>query len=343
MAARGTRSTTAAARRSGLSRHMILKWGRRLQDTGNVSDAPRSGRPKALSDQACKHMERELEAHPGLSLRELAVMLHTAGLCDRVVSHATIKRALETRCPKVSRVWPLYKVVLTEKQKYCRVQFAKRHARRSWKNVLFVDACKFTYGRAQRHSRHGMLTYNGRRPLLPKGDDHVGLCVYGAVSSKGKSPLVFVTGSSRVAKTYKGRSGKRHTGVGAEEYINIMRAHLVPAGRRLHGSKLVYLHDWSGCHKSRAVRVFQKDARLDVMTDFPSRSPDLNIIENVWAWMDSQLRKKPYSDLDSFRAALIATWESIPLKLLQNCTRSMKARLRAVIATKGDRIKTQGL
>lgn len=343
MAICGTRSITAAERKSGLDRHMILKWARRLQDTGNVCDAPRSGRPKALSDQACKRMEQELDAHPGLSLMELAVILHKAGLCDRVVSHATIKRALETRCPKVSRVWPLYKVVLTEKQKHCRLQFAKRHSRRSWKNVLFVDACKFTYARAQRHTRHGMLTYDGRRPLLTKGDDHIGFCVYGAVSSKGKSPLVFVTGSSGVAKTYKGRNGKRYSGVGAEEYINIMHAHLIPAGRKLHGAKLVYLHDWSGCHKSRAVHGFQKAAALDVMADFPSRSPDLNIIENVWAWMDSQLRKKSYNDLDSFRAALIATWESVPLQLLQKCTRSMRARLRAVVAAKGGRVKTQGL
>lgn len=343
MAVRGTRSKTAAERKSGIDRHMILKWSRRLQDTGNVFDAPRSGRPKVLSDQACKRVERELAARPGLSLRELAVMLHQAGLCDHVVSHSTIKQALETRCPKVSRVWPQYKVALTERQKRCRVQFAKRHARRSFKNVLYVDACKFTYARAQRRSRHGMLTYNGKRPLLFKGDDHVGLCVYGAVSSKGKSQLVFVTGSSRVAKTYKGPSGQRYTGVGAEEYINIMHAHLIPTGRKLHGARLVYVHDWSGCHSSRAVKAYQKSAGLKVMSDFPSRSPDLNIIENVWGWMDLQLRKKPYNDLKSFQAALIATWESVTLRLLQNCTKSMKARLRAVVVAKGERIKTQGL
>lgn len=243
MAARGTRSKTVAARALGISRGMVQKWGKRLQDTGSVFDAPRAGRPRALSDQACRHMERLVDAHPGISLKALAAEVHKAGLCDRVVDRATVMHTLKKRCPKVSRVWPLHKVALTEKQKQSRVQFAKRHARRSWKDVLFVDACKFTYSRPQRHTRYGLLTYNGKRPVFTKGDDHAGVCVYGAVSSKGKSELVFVTGTSGVEKSYMRPSGQRYKGVGVEEYINIMEAYLIPTGKRLHGSRLVYLHD----------------------------------------------------------------------------------------------------
>lgn len=343
MACRTMTSKSAAARALGISRQTLRKWGKRLQDTGNVCDAPRSGRPTALSNQACRHMERLVKDNPGISLRALAAELYQAGLCDRVVAHTTVKRTLELRCPKVSRVWPVYKVALTEKQKESRVRFARRHARKSWKAVLFVDACKFTYSRSQRHTRHGMLTYNGKRPVFIKGDDHVGVCVYGAVSSKGKSKLAFVTGSSGVDKTYKMPSGQRYMGVGAEEYINIMDAYLIPAGRMMHGDDLEYFHDWSGCHKSRAVKAHQQAARLKVMADFPPRSPDINIIENVWAWMDSQLRRKRYTSLDTFKDAITEAWNAVPIELLQNCVGSMQARLKAIIAAGGDRIQTQGL
>jgi hypothetical protein len=179
--------------------------------------------------------------------------------------------------------------------------------------------------------------------VFTKGDEHTGLCVYGAVSSKGKSELVFVTGSSGVETTYTMPSGERYKGVGAEEYIDIMDTYLIPAGLKLHGGKLEYLHDWSGCHNSRAVRAHQKSVGLKVMEDFPSRSPDLNIIENAWAWMDSQLRRQTYNNLDSFKQQVTATWDSIPLALLKNCTRSMNARLRAIVKARGDRIKTQGM
>jgi hypothetical protein len=334
---------TSAERASGISRHMIKKWSSRLQSTGGVLDAPRSGRPRALSVQACKYLESLVDQHPGISLRELAVKLHDARLCSHVVSHSTIKAALETRCPNVSRVWPLSKVVLTTKQKQCRVQFARKHARRSWRDVFFVDACKFTYAPPPRHSCQGMLVYKGRRPVMLTGDEHTGICVYGAVSFKGKSPLVIVTGSSHVAKTYKTASGKRHSGVGVEEYINIMQAHLIPAGQKLHGDKLVYLHDWSGCHRSRAVKACQHAAGVVVMDDFPSRSPDINIIENVWAWIDSQLRKRSYNTLAEFQAHLTSTWDSLPLSLLHNCVSAMRGRLQAIVNAGGDRIKTQGI
>jgi hypothetical protein len=343
LASHGTRSVTSAERATGIDRHMIQKWSRRLQDTGGVLDAPRSGRPKTLSDEACKHLERLVDEHPGISLRALAMKLHDAGVCDHVISHSTIKAAIDTRCPDVSRVSPLYEDVLKPKQKQCRVDFARRHARGSWRNVLCVDACKFTYAPARRHTRQGMLAYKGKRPVMKMGDKHTGLCVYGAVSFKGKSPLVLVTGSSNVEKTYKQSPGKRYSGVGAEEYINIMHAHLIPAGRKLHGGRLVYLHDWSGCHKSRRVKAYQQAVGLAVMKDFPSCSPDINIIENVWAWIDSELRKKKYNNLDDFKAQLIATWESVPLTLLHNCVRSIKPRLQAIVRAGGDRIKTQGL
>lgn len=339
----GTRSGAAAASLHRISKRMKKKWSSRLQRTGNVLDAPRSGRPKALSDEACTRLQLLVRDYPGISLRQLAVKLHETGVCDHVVSHSTIKLALEKRCPNVSRVWPLYDVGLTTKQKQQRVQFARRHARRSWKNVLFVDACKFTFAPPQRHTRHGVLAYAGRRPVLKAGDTHTGLCVYGAVSFKGKSQLVFVTGSSHVAKTYKKPCGERYNGVGAEEYINVMHAHLIPTGRKLHGADLVYLHDWSGCHKSRAVKAYQHDVGLAVMGDFPSRSPDINIIENIWAWIDSQLRKQTYDSLQSFQERLISTWDSIPLSFQQNCINSMRARLQAIIRAEGDRIKTQGL
>lgn len=343
LATYGTRSRTAAERQLGIDRHVQLKWSRRLQTTGNVMDAPRSGRPKALTDRACEHMERLVHDHPGITLKEIVVMLHEAGHCGRVVSPSTIKLALETRCPNVSRVQPLHEEVLTQQQMQSRMEFARRHAARSWKDVLFVDACKFTFASAQRHTRQGVLAYKGKRPVVKKGDKHMGLCVYGGVSFKGKTPLVFVTGSSHIAPTYKLRNGQRHSGVGVEEYINIMEAHLIPAGRKLHGDKLVYLHDWSGCHNSRAVKSYQCAAGLTVMNDFPSRSPDINIIENVWAWIDPQLGKKKYNTLDSFQAALNDAWDTVPEQMLKKCAGSMKARLRAIVKAGGRRIKTQGL
>jgi hypothetical protein len=125
--------------------------------------------------------------------------------------------------------------------------------------------------------------------------DQTCLCVYGAASFKGKTLLVFVTGKGHIMKTHRMRGDKRCKGVGAEEYINVMATHLIPDGLKLHGDKLVYMHDWFGCHASQLVKTLTNMMLGCMSWSLPSRSPDIDIIENVWARIDSQLRKRSYN------------------------------------------------
>jgi hypothetical protein len=87
---------------------------------------------------------------------------------------------------------------------------------------------------------------------------HMCVCVCGAVFNniiQGQEPIGLPGWQQLCHENIQTRGDKRCKGVGAEEFINVMATHLIPVGRKLHGGKLVYMHDWPGCHASQLVKT----------------------------------------------------------------------------------------
>ena len=72
--------------------------------------------------------------------------------------------------------------------------------------------------------------------------------------------------------------------------------------------------------------------------DWPSNSPDLNPIENIWRIMKVKVRKFHTQDINQLKAAIILSWRSLPKNLAQNLVNSMPTRINKVIELKGDSI-----
>ena len=73
--------------------------------------------------------------------------------------------------------------------------------------------------------------------------------------------------------------------------------------------------------------------------DFPPYSPDLNPIENVWAWLKKELDHNFYENVDELRTTLLDTWNSMPIDILFALVKSMPDRLDAVRAQRGFKTK----
>ena len=74
-------------------------------------------------------------------------------------------------------------------------------------------------------------------------------------------------------------------------------------------------------------------------SDWPSQSPDLNPIENLFGWMKNKLQRKRIVSIKELKVHLEALWESITPELLEPYYKSMKRRCEMVIENEGYSIK----
>ena len=87
-------------------------------------------------------------------------------------------------------------------------------------------------------------------------------------------------------------------------------------------------------HTAILTREWFKDNGVPVL-EWPSQSPDLNPIENLWSILDENLKdRKPQNEAELFDV-LKKGWENISLDQLQYLADSMPRRIAAVIKAKG--------
>lgn len=81
------------------------------------------------------------------------------------------------------------------------------------------------------------------------------------------------------------------------------------------------------------------DSGFQVLLDFPPKSPDINIIENVWSLLQRIVNRKLRHVIVSTKEELInlidESWQEVPVNFIDKCIESMPRRLRNVIQMKG--------
>jgi transposase len=71
------------------------------------------------------------------------------------------------------------------------------------------------------------------------------------------------------------------------------------------------------------------------IADWPPNSPDLNPIENAWAWLKQQLYAQQYDSLEAMWQAAQAIRASMPLSMCQNLMASIANRKAICIEREG--------
>jgi hypothetical protein len=97
------------------------------------------------------------------------------------------------------------------------------------------------------------------------------------------------------------------------------------------------VEDGAPGHKKYSIRCRERN-NMDSI-DWPPQSPDLNLIEALWAHMEMELGETfgRISDLKTLKEILKNTWDNtITRDILDNLIKSMPRRLAAVIAAGGD-------
>ena len=72
---------------------------------------------------------------------------------------------------------------------------------------------------------------------------------------------------------------------------------------------------------------------------WPSQSPDLNIIEDVWDYLDRKKMERLPKNVNELWNVLKEEWYNIPITFIENLYKSINKRLQDVIVNKGGHTK----
>ncbi len=142
--------------------------------------------------------------------------------------------------------------------------------------------------------------------------------IWAAMSSAGVGPLCFLKST-----------------VNAAIFQEILENFMLPSADKLYGdADFIFQQDLAPAHTAKGTKSWFNDHAVTVL-DWPANSPDLNPIENIWGIVKRKMRDTRPNNADDLKAAIKATWASIPPQQCHKLITSMPRRIEAVIKAKG--------
>lgn len=118
-------------------------------------------------------------------------------------------------------------------------------------------------------------------------------------------------------------------------YLNILKDNLLQSAEKLGlRTEFRFYQDNDPKHKSGVVQTWLIWDCPHLMEP-PAQSPDLNVIENLWALLENKIRNHHISSKEALKSALLQEWNKITPETTQKLVASMQNRLKAVIDQKG--------
>ena len=141
---------------------------------------------------------------------------------------------------------------------------------------------------------------------------------WGCFSASGPGKLVKIEGKMDAAK-----------------YREILEENLLKSARDLGlGRRFIFQQDNDPKHTAKATLEWLKNKKVNVL-EWPSQSPDLNPIENMWKELKIAVHQRSPSNLTELEQFCKEEWAKIAVSRCAKLVETYPNRLMAVIAAKG--------
>jgi hypothetical protein len=329
---------------------VVHRWVERYRETGNVLAGKSTGRRRALGGASAK-TALKLLLEEGGTADGVANKLHASGMTSTKVSKKTVIRAAKTLAKsqgtpiRAVRGKPAKK--LTQSTMAKRLGFAQQNRRSAWGNVMFTDRKKFLFSHPGAKVRLVSWVKKGETSQAYTVNHPQVLNVYAGLTKHGMTKCHIVAGSSKHKTVHKNKKGEKAKNITASEYREVLNTTLLPEATRIFSTtgvgSFVLQQDNDPTHRVAAATVKKWNAKhgssIQVLKAWPPNSPDLNPIENVWAYVQAKVNAKGCKTFDEFKKAVLDEMKGVPRSLISKLLKSMPKRLATVLVTGGGKTK----
>jgi len=290
---------------------------KRYRSTGSTDNRCRSGRPKKTTERERRFLCQLSKKEPFMSPRQL---LRDAELANQISLRSA--RRILSASGLVGRI-AARKPLLNKKHIRQRNSFCKDYLQMTasaWGNVIFTDEMRIElYGSRRAYVRRkvGMRFHNeyvcktvkfGGRSLL----------LWGAIKEDGSRILL------RCPKI-----------MNSAAYQSVLNEGLPD----IYSRHSVLMHDGAPCHRSMSTKLYLERKKICYISDWPSQSPDLNIIENMWAVLKRNVSQRFPHTIEELWEVAKKEWYAIDNAYIRKLYASIPRRLNAVRKMHGKQSK----
>jgi transposase len=308
------KSIPAIAREVKCGESSVTDVFKRWQETGTVDEREGRGRKRKLSAADEKKVMRK--ARRRKSARKIASELEGEG---KSINEITVRRILKKQ--KFFFLPPLKVKKLSKIHKKRRVAYAKEMMNTEWESVLFTDEKSFWLG-------------NPSDPCWQQLDDRViaevsrwtpKLHVWGALGYYFKSDLYFFEENMN-AKLYQSIVS-----------VRLPPNHFAPDCPEQLKKNWYFLQDNDPKHKAKGSMKLLKELTGCRMYKHPANSPDFNVMEDVWSYLDRHVRASKLTTIGGLKRKLTKLWNELSWTEFRPSVDSMPTRLRQCLTRRGGR------
>lgn len=310
----------------GNSRMFVYRCIKLFEETGDIKDRPRSGRPRTVrTQQVIKAVKARIQRNP---LRKQKIMAREMNITQKSMSRI-IKKDLGLGAFK-RRTGHL----LTAALKKNRLQKSKRllvkYADNLHRKILFTDEKIFTVQEKFNKQNDRVYARSSKEaseliPRVEKGHHPASVMVWWGVSYDGVTDLHFCEqGVKTSAKVYQ---------------ETVLEAVVKPLNHSLFQNQpWTFQQDSAPAHKAKTTQNWLRNnlPAFICSEEWPSGSPDLNPLDyKLWTTLEDMVCRKRHPNIDSLKSALLRAVDNFPMDEARAAIDDWPVRLKACVKAKG--------